>query len=74
MTPDGQEHVVEAVWNGEVLTEPVGDGGHGYDPVFRPDDADRSSAELTRDEKNALSHRSKAFRGIAPVVREHFGV
>jgi XTP/dITP diphosphohydrolase len=74
VTPDGQEHVVEAVWNGEVLTEPVGDGGHGYDPVFRPDDADRSSAELTRDEKNALSHRSKAFRGIAPVVREHFGV
>jgi len=73
VTPEGEEHVVEAVWNGEVLTEPVGTGGHGYDPVFKADDADRSSAELTREEKNALSHRSKAFRGIAPIVREHFG-
>jgi XTP/dITP diphosphohydrolase len=55
-----------------VRTSPVGDGGHGYDPVFQPDDADRSSAELTRAEKNALSHRAKAFRGIAPIVREYF--
>lgn len=74
VTPEGEEHVVEAVWNGEVLTEPTGTGGHGYDPVFKADDADRSSAELTREEKNALSHRAKAFRGIAPIVREHFGV
>ncbi|MET3453334.1 RdgB/HAM1 family non-canonical purine NTP pyrophosphatase [Curtobacterium sp. 1544] len=74
VTPEGEEHVVEAVWNGEVLTEPTGTGGHGYDPVFKADDADRSSAELTREEKNQLSHRSKAFRGIAPIVREHFGV
>lgn len=74
VTPEGAEHVVEAVWNGEVLTEPTGTGGHGYDPVFKADDADRSSAELTREEKNALSHRAKAFRGIAPIVREHFGV
>ncbi|MFJ3381275.1 RdgB/HAM1 family non-canonical purine NTP pyrophosphatase [Curtobacterium sp. NPDC090217] len=73
VTPDGQEHVVEAVWNGEVLTSPQGSGGHGYDPIFKPDDADRSSAQLTREEKNALSHRSKAFRGIAPIVREYFG-
>ncbi|ROS74894.1 XTP/dITP diphosphohydrolase [Curtobacterium sp. PhB130] len=73
VTPAGVEHVVEAVWNGEVLTERRGDGGHGYDPVFKPDDADRSSAELTRAEKNALSHRAKAFRGIAPIVREYFG-
>ncbi|KQS08816.1 RdgB/HAM1 family non-canonical purine NTP pyrophosphatase [Curtobacterium sp. MCLR17_007] len=72
VTPGGVEHVVEAVWNGEVLTERRGDGGHGYDPVFQPDDADRSSAELTRAEKNALSHRAKAFRGIAPIVREWF--
>lgn len=74
VTPEGEERVVEAVWNGEVLTEPTGTGGHGYDPVFKADDADRSSAELTREEKNALSHRAKAFRGIAPIVREHFGV
>lgn len=74
VTPEGDERIVEAVWPGEVLTEPVGDGGHGYDPVFKPDDADRSSAQLTPAEKNALSHRSKAFRGIAPIVRGYFGV
>ena len=74
VTPEGTEHVVEAVWNGEVLTVPTGTGGHGYDPVFKADDADRSSAELTREEKNQLSHRAKAFRGIAPTVREYFGV
>ncbi|WIB78447.1 RdgB/HAM1 family non-canonical purine NTP pyrophosphatase [Curtobacterium sp. MCPF17_002] len=74
VTPEGEEHVVEAVWNGEVLTAPVGTGGHGYDPVFKADDVAVSSAELTRAEKNALSHRAKAFRGIAPTVREHFGV
>jgi XTP/dITP diphosphohydrolase len=72
VTPSGVEHVFEAVWNGEVRTEPIGDGGHGYDPVFQPDDADRSAAQLSRAEKNALSHRSKAFRGIAPIVREWF--
>jgi XTP/dITP diphosphohydrolase len=66
------EHVEQAVWNGEVLTTPTGTGGHGYDPVFKPDDAAVSSAELTRAEKNALSHRSKAFRAIAPIVQEYF--
>jgi XTP/dITP diphosphohydrolase len=73
VTPSGEEWVEDAVWPGEVLTEPVGDGGHGYDPVFRPDDAAVSSAQLSRAEKNALSHRSKAFRAIAPTVRDFFG-
>ena len=73
VVPPGSEWVEEAVWPGEVLTSPVGTGGHGYDPVFRPDDATVSSAQLTRAEKNALSHRSKAFRAIAPTVRDWFG-
>ena len=73
VTPDGTEHVFEAVWNGEVTTEPIGAGGHGYDPVFRPDDAPVSAAELSVDEKDRLSHRSKAFRAIAPIVRETVG-
>ncbi|WP_066515267.1 RdgB/HAM1 family non-canonical purine NTP pyrophosphatase [Curtobacterium ammoniigenes] len=72
VTPDGEEHVVEAVWPGEVLTAPSGDGGFGYDPIFKPDDAPVSAAALSRDEKDALSHRSKAFRGIAPSVRTWF--
>jgi XTP/dITP diphosphohydrolase len=72
VAPDGTEHVVDAVWPGEVLDAPRGDGGFGYDPVFRPDDADVSAAELSAADKDRLSHRSKAFRGIAPVVREWF--
>ena len=72
VTPDGTEEVVEAVWPGEVLTAPRGDRGFGYDPIFKPDDAAVSAAELRADEKDRLSHRAKAFRGIAPIVRAWF--
>ncbi|GAA0956912.1 non-canonical purine NTP pyrophosphatase [Frigoribacterium faeni] len=73
--PDGpasagewSEHVEYGEWHGTVLEARVGSNGHGYDPVFRPEGGTRSSAELTADEKNAVSHRSRAFRAIAPYV------
>lgn len=62
------EHVEYGEWHGTVLEARVGSNGHGYDPVFRPEGGTRSSAELTADEKNAVSHRSRAFRAIAPYV------
>jgi len=62
------EHVEEGVWPGTVLEERCGTGGHGYDPVFLGEGDDRSAAELSPDEKNARSHRSRAFRALAPVV------
>lgn len=69
---DGEfEHVVLGVWPGTVLHEPVGAGGFGYDPVFRPEGLEVASAELTADEKNAISHRSRAFAALMPVVRAH---
>ena len=58
---DGVEHVEVGIWPGTVLREPAGVGGFGYDPVFRPDGMTISSAELTADEKNAVSHRAMAF-------------
>jgi XTP/dITP diphosphohydrolase len=64
------EHVELGVWPGAVLAEPAGEGGFGYDPVFRPDGLAVSAAELTADEKNAVSHRARAFGQIMPVVRE----
>jgi XTP/dITP diphosphohydrolase len=64
------EHVEVGVWPGTVLTEAAGRGGFGYDPVFRPDGLSVSAAELTPDEKNAVSHRARAFGQIMPVVRE----
>ena len=48
--------------NGDILFAPRGDNGFGYDPVFRPRGFDRSMAELTMEEKNAVSHRGKALR------------
>ncbi|MBO9578021.1 MAG: RdgB/HAM1 family non-canonical purine NTP pyrophosphatase [Microbacteriaceae bacterium] len=68
VAPDGTEAVEVAVWPGVILPEPVGDGGFGYDPVFRPDGLDRGLAELTPAEKNAVSHRAMAFRRIMPAV------
>ncbi|HEV7624376.1 MAG TPA: RdgB/HAM1 family non-canonical purine NTP pyrophosphatase [Amnibacterium sp.] len=54
-----------AEWPGEVLTEPEGDGGFGYDPLFRPAGEHRSAAAMSADEKNAVSHRGLAFRALA---------
>ncbi len=67
----GHEHVVVAEWPGSVLEEPVGAGGFGYDPVFKPTGLSVSAAELRPDEKNAMSHRAQAFRLLMPHVREH---
>jgi XTP/dITP diphosphohydrolase len=58
---DGIEHVELGVWPGQLLEQPAGAGGFGYDPIFRPDGSTVSAAELTADEKNAISHRAVAF-------------
>jgi len=70
VTPEGVEHVEIGVWPGTVLDEAVGGGGFGYDPIFKPAGYSVSAAELTRDEKNAVSHRALAFEAIMPTVRE----
>lgn len=67
--PSGAELVELGIWPGTVLREPSGANGFGYDPIFQPDGLSISSAELTPDEKNAISHRAMAFRAIMPVVR-----
>ena len=68
-SPDGLEFTAEGRWEGELLREPRGENGFGYDPLFAPADADgRSSAELSADEKNARSHRGKALRALAPHI------
>jgi len=64
--PDGSEFWVEGVLAGRIIESPRGDGGFGYDPVFVPDDAGgRTLAELSGEEKNALSHRGLALRALA---------
>jgi XTP/dITP diphosphohydrolase len=67
------EHTERGVWPGSVFEAPAGSGGFGYDPVFRPDGLDVSSAELTADEKNAVSHRAIAFGQLIAVLRRRYG-
>ena len=73
VTPEGAEHVVEGVWPGRLATTPAGVGGFGYDPVFIPDGqtgAERTAAELSAEEKNAQSHRARAFVALTPLLRD----
>ena len=65
------EHVELGVWPGTVLPATSGMNGFGYDPVFRPEGYEVASAELEPSEKDAISHRRRAFTQIIPVVREH---
>ncbi|MBB5144430.1 RdgB/HAM1 family non-canonical purine NTP pyrophosphatase [Desulfovibrio intestinalis] len=62
--PDGAEMVVRGTWEGNLLTAPRGQNGFGYDPVFFDAHIGKSAAELTRDEKNARSHRGNALRAL----------
>lgn len=70
VTPEGAEHTVEGIWPGRVAREPRGEGGFGYDPIFVPEGDDRSAAELTAAEKNAVSHRSRALEAIVPLLEK----
>jgi XTP/dITP diphosphohydrolase len=69
------EHVVHGEMPGRIIRELRGSGGFGYDVLFVADDTlaageERTSAELTPDEKDAISHRGRALRALAPVVAD----
>ncbi|WP_258935421.1 exonuclease domain-containing protein [Nesterenkonia pannonica] len=64
--PSGAEHTAEGRLEGELLTAERGDGGFGYDPILQPAGESRSAAELSMEEKNAISHRGRAFSALAP--------
>lgn len=75
VTPDGAERVEHGSMPGTLTTEPRGEGGFGYDPILEPEAQPEraaggrlTSAELTPEEKNAISHRGAAFRALAPAV------
>ncbi|MQA25025.1 MAG: RdgB/HAM1 family non-canonical purine NTP pyrophosphatase [Micromonosporaceae bacterium] len=66
--PDGREHVVEGRVDGALIREPRGENGFGYDPILVPDGETRTTAELPSEEKDAISHRGKAFRALAEII------
>jgi len=65
---DGRHVVVEGEMTGTLIRAPRGDNGFGYDPVFVPTGETRTSAEMSAAEKDAISHRGKAFRALAPAL------
>jgi XTP/dITP diphosphohydrolase len=63
--PDGREEVARGTVEGVIADEPRGSGGFGYDPIMEPVEGDgRTFAEMTPDEKHAISHRARAFRRL----------
>ncbi|MDO4911769.1 MAG: RdgB/HAM1 family non-canonical purine NTP pyrophosphatase [Corynebacterium sp.] len=75
VTPEGEEFIEKGVWEGRLTRTPVGENGFGYDPLFIPAEEDeketpRTSAQLSAEEKDALSHRGKALAALVPVLKE----
>ena len=69
---DPQPLIAEGRWAGEVITEPRGAGGFGYDPHFWLPDLHKTAAELDAREKNLVSHRGKALRRLAALIQEQW--
>lgn len=67
--PDGVEIIVRGEWPGTLVREPRGDNGFGYDPIFVPEGGTRTSAELSAEEKDAVSHRGRAMQLLLPHLR-----
>ena len=72
VTPEGAEHVVVGNWPGRLAATASGAGGFGYDPIFIPDGqpegAERTVGDFTADEKQAQSHRARAFAELVPLL------
>ena len=66
--PDGGERVSEGTVHGRLVRAPRGTNGFGYDPIFVPDGEERTTAEMSPGEKDAISHRGRAFRALVPAI------
>lgn len=72
MPDDSVELLAEGEWHGSILSTRQGEGGFGYDPVFLDPESDSSAATLTREQKNARSHRGKALRRLVALIEKQF--
>jgi len=70
VSPAG-EFPFEGIVDGEILREPRGEGGFGYDPVFVPTGFSKTFAELTMEEKNKISHRARAMEKLINFLRQN---
>lgn len=69
--PDGNIITARGECRGRIITEPAGDNGFGYDPLFVPDGYDRTFAQLTAEEKNSVSHRAAALEKLKKLLGEN---
>ncbi len=69
--PDGNIITARGECRGRIITEPAGDNGFGYDPLFVPDGYDRTFAQLTAEEKNSVSHRAEALEKLKKLLGEN---
>ena len=65
----GEKHFFDGIMEGRIAREKAGKGGFGYDPVFIPDGYDVTAAEITEEQKNAISHHGKALRAMAEFLK-----
>ncbi len=70
VVPGGRERLVDGRLEGHLAKAPRGRNGFGYDPIFVPDGAELTTAEMTPEAKDAISHRGRAFRALAPIIGE----
>ena len=73
VVPGGREHTSEGFVSGQLIRERRGTNGFGYDPIFVPAGAQLTTAEMAPADKDAISHRGKAFRALAPVIAAVLG-
>lgn len=66
----GEEHLFEGIVEGHIIDHESGSEGFGYDPLFVPEGFDRTFAEMTAEEKNAVSHRGRAVRKLVAYLHE----
>ena len=70
VTPEGTEHLVRGVMEGRLVLEPRGGNGFGYDPIFVAEGNTVTNAELSPEQKDAISHRGQAVRAMVPVLHD----
>ena len=66
--PSGREHVTEGTVSGQITDAPRGTNGFGYDPIFVPAGSELTTAEMSPEAKDAISHRGRALRALAPII------
>jgi XTP/dITP diphosphohydrolase len=71
--PSGREHVTEGTVSGRITDAPRGTNGFGYDPIFVPAGSELTTAEMSPEAKDAISHRGRALRALAPIIAALLG-